>query len=193
MNVNGNTIYSSSQNNLTSSIGVPGNALVSITASYLNTAEFNGYASVNVATCSLNSKFTYLSEYSNTTAFNNVITSRMTNSTDVIRPTGEFYAVPGAIHNINARNEGYYVFGWLFNGGGAGYATSAAACASFTGGPTYFSLDSGLFTGVKFYTNNTLTTAFNGNDLWYRIVKGGGPSYAVRLNSSGVLIDYLTC
>ena len=104
MNVNGITVYSSSQNDLTSSIGVPGNALVSITASYLNTAEFNGYASVNVATCSLNSKFTYLSEYSNTTAFNNVTSTRMTSSADVIRSTGEFYDLPGAIHNINARN-----------------------------------------------------------------------------------------
>jgi hypothetical protein len=193
LNVNGNTVYSSSQNNLTSSIEVPGNALIAITASYLNTPEFNGYASVNVATCSLNSKITYLAEYNNTTVFNNVTTSRMTTSESIIRSTGEFYAVPGAIHNINAINEGYYVFGWLFNGAGAGFASSAAACASSTGGPIYYTLSSNISNGIVFYTNNTLTTLFNGNNLWYRITLNGGASYAVLINSSGVVTDNVAC
>jgi len=85
-------------------------------------------------------------------------------------------------------------YSWLFNGGGAGYSTSAAALASFSGGPNRYSNSNAMIGGVTtFYTDSGLTTTFNGGDLWYRVqLNGAGTNYAAFINSSGVVTTYTT-
>jgi len=81
---------------------------------------------------------------------------------------------------------------WLFHGGGTGYSTSAAALASFSGGPNRYSNSNAMIGGVTtFYTDSGLSTTFNGGDLWYRVqLNGAGTNYAAFINSSGVVTTY---
>ena len=85
-------------------------------------------------------------------------------------------------------------YSWLFHGGGSGYSTSAAALASFSGGPNRYSNSNAMIGGVTtFYTDTGLTTAFNGGDLWYRVqLNGTGTNYAAFINSSGLVTTYTT-
>ena len=81
---------------------------------------------------------------------------------------------------------------WLFHGGGTGYSTSAAALASFSGGPNRYSNSNAMIGGVTtFYTDSGLSTTFNGGDLWYRVqLNGAGTNYAAFIDSSGVVTTY---
>jgi hypothetical protein len=83
-------------------------------------------------------------------------------------------------------------FTWVFHGGGAGYSTSAAALASFSGGPSRYSNSNAMIGSVTtFYTDSGLSTPFNGGDLWYRVqLNGAGTNYAAFINSSGVVTTY---
>ena len=83
-------------------------------------------------------------------------------------------------------------YSWLFHGGGSGYSTSAAALASFSGGPNRYSNSNAMIGSVTtFYTDTGLTTVFNGGDLWYRVqLNGAGTNYAARINSSGLVTTY---
>jgi hypothetical protein len=83
-------------------------------------------------------------------------------------------------------------FTWLFHGGGSGYSTSAAALASFSGGPNRYSNSNAMISSVTtFYTDSGLSTPFNGGDLWYRVqLNGAGTNYAAFINSSGVVTTY---
>ena len=83
-------------------------------------------------------------------------------------------------------------YSWLFHGGGSGYSTSAAALASFSGGPNRYSNSNAMISNVTtFYTDTGLTTLFNGGDLWYRVqLNGAGTNYAARINSSGLVTTY---
>ena len=85
-------------------------------------------------------------------------------------------------------------YSWLFHGGGSGYSTSAAALASFSGGPNRYSNSNAMIGSVTtFYTDTGLTTVFNGGDLWYRVqLNGAGTNYAAFINSSGVVTTYTT-
>jgi hypothetical protein len=85
-------------------------------------------------------------------------------------------------------------YSWLFHGGGTGYSTSAAALASFSGGPNRYSNSNAMISSVTtFYTDTGLTTVFNGGDLWYRVqLNGAGTNYAARINSSGLVTTYTT-
>jgi hypothetical protein len=83
-------------------------------------------------------------------------------------------------------------FTWVFHGGGTGYSTSAAALASFSGGPSRYSNSNAMISSVTtFYTDSGLSTPFNGGDLWYRVqLNGAGTNYAAFINSSGVVTTY---
>jgi hypothetical protein len=83
-------------------------------------------------------------------------------------------------------------FTWVFHGGGTGYSTSAAALASFSGGPSRYSNSNAMIGSVTtFYTDSGLSTPFNGGDLWYRVqLNGAGTNYAAFINSSGVVTTY---
>ena len=85
-------------------------------------------------------------------------------------------------------------YSWLFHGGGTGYSTSAAALASSSGGPTYYSNSNAMISNVTtFYTDTGLTTLFNGGDLWYRVqLNALGTNYAAFINSSGLVTTYTT-
>ncbi|MEI6186877.1 MAG: hypothetical protein WCP46_00045 [Alphaproteobacteria bacterium] len=84
---------------------------------------------------------------------------------------------------------------WLKNGG-ISYASTSAACAAGTGGPTLYSSISGMVTSVTtFYTNTALTTPFNGGGLIWSVSLGPTytSKYAATINSSGVVTSYTTC
>jgi hypothetical protein len=83
-------------------------------------------------------------------------------------------------------------FTWVFHGGGTGYSTSAAALASFSGGPSRYSNSNAMISSVTtFYTDSGLSTPFNGGNLWYRVqLNGAGTNYAAFINSSGVVTTY---
>jgi len=83
-------------------------------------------------------------------------------------------------------------FTWVFHGGGTGYSTSAAALASYSGGPNRYSNSNSMISSVTtFYTDSGLTTPFNGGDLWYRVqLNGAGTNYAAFINSSGLVTTY---
>ena len=85
-------------------------------------------------------------------------------------------------------------YSWLFHGSGAGYSTSAAALASPSGGPTYYSNSNGIISNVTtFYTDTARTTLFNGGGLWYRVqLNALGTNYAAFINSSGLVTTYTT-
>lgn len=85
-------------------------------------------------------------------------------------------------------------YGWLFNGGGAGFSTSAAALATFTGGPYHYANINGMVSGVtQFYTDSGLVYPFNGGNLWYCVqLNGSGTRYAAYINSSGLVTTYTT-
>ena len=83
-------------------------------------------------------------------------------------------------------------YSWLFHGGGSGYSTSAAALASFSGGPNRYSNSNAMISNVTtFKSDSALIYAFNGGDLWYRVqLNGAGTNYAARINSSGLVTTY---
>lgn len=85
-------------------------------------------------------------------------------------------------------------YGWMFNGGGAGYSTSGAALAAFTGGPYRYSNINAMVSGVtRFYADSALAYPFNGNDLWYCVqLNGTGTRYAALINTTGVVTTYTT-
>ncbi len=83
---------------------------------------------------------------------------------------------------------------WVTGGGGNGQFSSGAACALTIGGPTLYTAVPYTGNGSVFYTNNTLTTPFNGANLWYKVYNvSGGYSLAVQINTSGVQIDSSSC
>jgi hypothetical protein len=105
--------------------------------------------------------------------------------------------------NWDGTNTGYQVravtacvtsYGWLFNGGGAGFTTSAAALATFTGGPYRYSNINGMVSNVTtFYADSGLVYPFNGGNLWYCCqLNGTGTRYAAYINGSGVVTTYTT-
>lgn len=85
-------------------------------------------------------------------------------------------------------------YGWMFNGGGAGFSTSAAALATFTGGPYRYSNINGMVSNVTiFYADSALIYPFNGGNLWYCCqLNGTGTRYAAYINGSGVVTTYTT-
>ena len=100
----------------------------------------------------------------------------------------------GTCTNAITQNIPCASYGWLFHGGGAGYSTSAAALASFSGGVYRYSSTNGMISNfTTFKSDSALIYAFNGGDLWYRVqLNGAGTNYAAFINSSGVVTTYTT-
>lgn len=117
-----------------------------------------------------------------------------------------YYKIAGSyvtFENWDATGYGYVIrtmsacsssYGWLFNGGGAGFSTSAAALATWTGGPYRYSNINGMVSTVTtFYSDSALIYPFNGGNLWYCCqLNGSGTRYAALINSSGVVTSYTT-
>jgi hypothetical protein len=121
--------------------------------------------------------------------------------------TNPYFKINGkyvTFENWDATGTGYIIrtavscstssYGWLFNGGGAGFSTSAAALATWTGGPYRYSNINGMVSTVTtFYSDSALIYPFNGGDLWYCCqLNGSGTRYAALINSSGLVTSYTT-
>ena len=118
------------------------------------------------------------------------VTVSCTNTTTTTSTSTTTTAAPQCTYDgLTILCDGY---SWLFHGGGSGYSTSAAALASFSGGPNRYSNSNAMIGSVTtFYTDTGLTTVFNGGDLWYRVqLNGAGTNYAARINSSGLVTTY---
>lgn len=72
--------------------------------------------------------------------------------------------------------------------GQQGYEDSEQACSEAYDPITLYSSDTSLSTGVELYTDNTLTTSFAGQDLWY---KYGTNVYAI--DNRGVITGVRSC
>jgi hypothetical protein len=75
---------------------------------------------------------------------------------------------------------------------------STNACAQSTPTNIYTSIpDDTMSVGITFYSNANLSSTFDGNNQWFKILWKGAIGfdniYAVQINSSGVVQDFLLC
>ena len=77
---------------------------------------------------------------------------------------------------------------------GATFATSTLACrnSSYPTVTIYIGPGDTLSDGDILYTNNILTTTYNGNGNYYRLVQGG-VFYVAQINSVGVISNLVNC
>jgi hypothetical protein len=81
---------------------------------------------------------------------------------------------------------------YVIDNGASG--SSSAACSSSTTTSTVYtqSVNNVPIVGMFLYTDTGLTTPFVGSTGWRKLVKGG-TTYAVEINSSGEITNYITC
>jgi peptide/nickel transport system substrate-binding protein len=81
---------------------------------------------------------------------------------------------------------------YVIDNGASG--SSSAACSSSTTTSTVYtqSVNNVPIVGMFLYTDTGLTTPFVGGTGWRKLVKGG-TTYAVEINSSGEITNYITC
>lgn len=192
--VNGSTVYSGSAAG-TQSISSPGNALVEVTSSIMQSVNFGASGGLGVAgnfvTNSLNiSLNTPDSVYSGQTVFNQTSTEILSGSAARNDIATSFIALPGADYIVNATHTGNLIYGYRFDGGGNGFSTRAGACATSTGGPVYYSFWSSPSTNnTVFYTNLGMTSVLAGGDLWFAPVRNNGSTtrLASRISNQGLV------
>lgn len=185
--VNGNIVYSGSSFVNSQSIYIPGNAEVEITSSAYISNTYNYLAGI-VATSSLYISTQYHDVMYQTQVENKIIISGSYSA----NASYKLPALPGGIYWINCVADGNQIQSWLFDGGGIGKDTSGEACALSTGGPTYYLLSSPTV-NARVYTDLSLTTVFNGQGKWYKISQGGTNKLAIRVESSGIITNVVSC
>ena len=80
-------------------------------------------------------------------------------------------------------------FGYI---GGYGNATDACRGSAPTGTMYTSPGTNVIMVGTQFYNNSALTQTFPGNNVWYKVVKGG-TTWAAYIDSSGIVQDYTDC
>jgi hypothetical protein len=192
--VNGSLVYSGSSIVTGFSLNSPGNALVEVTSSIMQTSLINQIGvRGNFVTNSLSVTLTTPdNEYFADLVVNKSSTEIFSGSTGRNDVSGSFIALPGALYTISATQTGNLIYSYMFNGLGNGYNTKAEACAASTGGPSYYTFwQSPSANNTIFYTNIGMTSVFAGNSLWYAANKNdGGSRTPVLINNSGLVIDY---
>ena len=82
----------------------------------------------------------------------------------------------------------------IVGSGGQGFFSVGSACGASTGGPTIYTPVPYTGIGSVFYTNTSLTTPFNGANLWYNLfVPSFGYNLIVQINTVGVVINSGSC
>ena len=80
-------------------------------------------------------------------------------------------------------------FGYI---GGYGNATDACRGSAPTGTMYTSPGTNVIMVGTQFYNNSALTQTFPGNNVWYKVVKGG-TTWAAYIDASGIVQDYTDC
>ena len=80
-------------------------------------------------------------------------------------------------------------FGYI---GGYGNATDACRGSAPTGTMYTSPGTNVIMVGTQFYNNSALTQTFPGNNVWYKVVKGG-TTWAAYIDSSGIVQNYTDC
>lgn len=188
--VNGTLIYSGSAAG-TQSISSPGNALVEVTSSIMQSSLYNTIGvRGNFVTNSLNiGLYTADGIYSNQTVFNQTSTEIFSGSAARNDIATSFIALPGAEYIVNATHYGNLIYAFRFDGGGSGFATRTAACGTSTGGPTYYSFwSSPSINNTVYYTNIGMSSVLAGGDLWFAATNvDGSTRLAVRVSNQGLV------
>jgi hypothetical protein len=192
--VNGSLVYSGSSAVMGFSLNSPGNALVEVTSSIMQTSLINQIGvRGNFVTNSLSVTLTTPDNlYFADLVINKSSTEILSGSTGRNDVSGSFIALPGATYTVSATQTGNLIYSYLFNGGGTGYSTRAGACAAGTGGPTYYTFwQSPSTNNTVFYTNLGMTSVFAGGNLWYATAKSdGGSRVPTLINNSGLVTDF---
>ena len=89
-------------------------------------------------------------------------------------------------HSITTPPSG---FGYI---GGYGNATDACRGSAPTGTMYTSPGTNVIMVGTQFYNNSALTQTFPGNNVWYKVVKGG-TTWAAYIDASGIVQDYTDC
>ena len=179
---------------LTDNLGNTNYAQVTVSCTNTTTTTSTSTTTTAAPICTFNGGTAVVIYPATTTTTSTSTTSTTTgapaNTTTTSTTTTTTTAAPQCTYDgLTIVCDGY---SWLFHGGGSGYSTSAAALASFSGGPNRYSNSNAMIGSVTtFYTDTGLTTVFNGGDLWYRVqLNGAGTNYAARINSSGLVTTY---
>jgi hypothetical protein len=80
-------------------------------------------------------------------------------------------------------------FGYI---GGYGNATDACRGSAPTGTMYTSPGTNVIMVGTQFYNNSALTQTFPGNNVWYKVVKGGS-TWAAYIDASGIVQNYTDC
>jgi hypothetical protein len=80
-------------------------------------------------------------------------------------------------------------FGYI---GGYGNATDACRGSAPTGTMYTSPGTTSIMVGTQFYNNSALTQTFPGNNVWYKVVKGGS-TWAAYIDTSGIVQNYTDC
>ena len=181
---------------LTDNLGNTNYAQVTVSCTNTTTTTSTSTTTTAAPICTFNGGTAVVIYPATTTTTSTSTTSTTTgapaNTTTTSTTTTTTTAAPQCTYDgLTILCDGY---SWLFHGGGSGYSTSAAALASFSGGPNRYSNSNAMIGSVTtFYTDTGLTTVFNGGDLWYRVqLNGAGTNYAAFINSSGLVTTYTT-
>lgn len=189
--VNGSLVYSGSSVVTGFSLNSPGNALVEVTSSIMQSVLFNTIGvRGNFVTNSLEISLTTPdSIYSNDTVFFRTQTEIFSGSAARNDIATSFIALPGATYNVTATQTGNLIYAFRFDNFGNGSATRAGACAASTGGPTYYSFwSSPSINNTIFYTNIGMTSVLAGGDLWFGPTNvDGGSRLASRISNQGLV------
>ena len=181
---------------LTDNLGNTNYAQVTVSCTNTTTTTSTSTTTTAAPICTFNGGTAVVIYPATTTTTSTSTTSTTTgapaNTTTTSTTTTTTTAAPQCTYDgLTILCDGY---SWVFHGGGSGYSTSAAALASFSGGPNRYSNSNAMIGSVTtFYTDTGLTTVFNGGDLWYRVqLNGAGTNYAAFINSSGLVTTYTT-
>lgn len=195
--VNGSLIYSGSSEVMSLPLNVPANALVEVTSSIMQTSLYSagGPYVANFVTNSISVALTtpdglYFADLV-TSQFSTEILSGSTSRNDV---SASFIALAGGQYAVSATQTGNLIYSYMFDGLGLGYDTRAEACATSTGGPSYYTFWSDISTNnTIFYNDIGMTTVFTGSGVtkWYASRRNGGnPRTPARINGSGLVVDF---
>jgi hypothetical protein len=84
----------------------------------------------------------------------------------------------------------YYL--WL--GTTSTYSTSGLSCSNYSTGTPYYTAIPLVSTGVRIYTNTSLTTPFNGGNQWIAVkLNGANPGYTIQVDTNGYVISNYNC
>lgn len=192
--VNGELVYSGSSTVSALTLTSPGNALVEVTSSIMQSSLYNtngirGNFVTNSLNISLNASD---GGHFNPNVINKTSTEILSGSTGRNDITCSFLALPGGEYSITANQYGNLIYAFRFDNSGSGFATRTEACGASIGGPTYYSFwSSPSISNTIYYTNIGMSSVLAGGSLWYPITNiDGSTRLAVLINNLGLVTNF---